>query len=370
MAKAVNEHERWMSEALELARRGRGRTSPNPMVGCVIVRGGAVVGRGWHKRAGAPHAEVPALKQAGARARGATLYVTLEPCSHTGRTPPCAPRIVEADVARVVAAAKDPNPLVSGRGFRILRRAGIEVVTGVLKEQAAALNEAYFHFITTGKPFVIMKGAMTLDGKIATSGGESKWITGAGARRDVHELRREADAVLVGVGTLLKDDPSLDCRLPGNPPQPLRVVLDSNLRTRPGLKFCRNAVDGKSVIITGAGADPRKAVRLEKLGCTVLRVRTLKNGRPAVPAALDALAKMDVTNVLVEGGGAVHDAFLRAGCVNKVVVYVAPKILGGANSHTLVDGPGFPGLDKSLNLTKLDVQHLGRDIRITGYPEK
>lgn len=365
-----NKDESYMRQALALAARGVGATSPNPMVGAVVVAGGKVVGSGWHRRAGGPHAEVYALRQAGALAKGATLYVTLEPCAHHGRTPPCAPLVVESGVRRVVTAMQDPNPLVAGRGFEILKNTGIEIVSGVLRHEAEKLNEFYVKFITTKKPFVIMKGAMTLDGKIATPGGESKWITGDAARKDAHQLRRAADAILVGIDTMLADDPSLTCRLPGKPPQPLRIVLDSKLRLKYSLQFCKNAVDGRSMIATLPGSDPEKAARLEECGCRVLRVRTAKDGRVSIPALLRALGRMDVTSLLVEGGGAVHDAFLRAGCVDKVVVYMAPKILGGFTSHTLVDGIGFPSLAKALHLKDVQTTTLGRDIKIEAYPVK
>lgn len=362
--------ELYMRQALALAARGAGVTSPNPMVGAVVVRGSKVVGSGWHRRAGGPHAEVYALKQAGTLAKNAILYVTLEPCAHEGRTPPCAPLVAASGVRRVVTAMQDPNPKVAGRGFEILKKAGIEIASRVLEHEAEKLNEFYIKFITTKKPFVIMKGAMTLDGKIATAGGESKWITGEAARMDAHKLRRAVDAVLVGIETMLADNPALNCRLPGKPPQPLRIVLDSRLRSKYSMQFCKNASDGRSIIATLPGSDPEKAARLEEFGCRVLRVQASKDGRISIPALLRALGRMDVTSLLVEGGGAVHDAFLRAGCVDKVVLYVAPKILGGFTSHTLVDGIGFPSLAKALLLKDVQTTTLGRDIKIEAYPVK
>jgi diaminohydroxyphosphoribosylaminopyrimidine deaminase / 5-amino-6-(5-phosphoribosylamino)uracil reductase len=364
-------HEQYMRAALKLAKRGKGRTSPNPMVGALVVRDGRVVGQGYHHRAGEPHAEVLALRQAGDKARDATLYVTLEPCSHKGRTPPCAPQVIASGVTRVVAAMQDPNPKVSGSGFAILKNAGIQVISGVMEAEARAVNDFYIKHITTGEPYVILKGAMTLDGKIATAGGLSRWITGEAARRDAHKLRAEVDAVLIGITTLLNDNSRLTCRLPGAARQPYRIVLDTRLRARPDLEFCKLATDGKSIVVTSPDADPKKAQRLEKSGCKILHVKTeRKTGRIAIPALLAALGKMDITSLLVEGGGTVHDAFLRAGRVDRVVIYVAPKILGGAHSRTLVDGIGFPSLDSAPRLKDIKITRLNTDIKIQGYPEK
>lgn len=365
---AKRSDEQYMKQALELAQQARGRTSPNPMVGALVVKGGAVVGQGYHKKAGQPHAEVLALRGAGDLARGATLFVTLEPCAHQGRTPACAPQVAQAGLRRVVAAMADPNPRVAGKGFAILRNAGISVTTGVLESAARCMNAFYIKHITAGEPYVILKGAMTLDGKIATAAGASKWITGAEARRDVHELRRDVDAILVGVNTLLKDDPSLTCRVPGRPPQPLRVVLDGNLRLRPGLKFVKNAGDGKSLVVTRIDADAKRIDTLRKAGCRVLQVRADKQGRLRIRDVVKELGRMDVMSLLVEGGGAVHDAFFRARAVDKVVFYVAPKILGGAGSHSIVDGIGFRDLDKSLGLEFGPVTLLGRDLKIEAFP--
>jgi diaminohydroxyphosphoribosylaminopyrimidine deaminase/5-amino-6-(5-phosphoribosylamino)uracil reductase len=367
MAKMADEQ--FMREALALALRARGRTAPNPLVGAVVVaRGGQVIGRGYHHGPGRAHAEILALKQAGDAARGATLFVTLEPCAHHGRTPACAPRVVQSGVRRVVAAMSDPNPRVAGRGFEILKQAGIQVASGVLEFEARDMNLPYLKHITTGLPYVILKGAMTLDGKIAAADGSSKWITSEQAQRDTHELRRDADAILVGANTLLLDDPSLTCRLPGRPPQPLRVVLDGGLRTRPSLKFVKNAGDGKSLIFTREDADQRKIKRLRAAGCAVVQVPADAQGRLNIKAVIRELGRRDVMCLLVEGGGAVHDAFFRARAADKVVFYVAPKVLGGAHSRSIVSGAGFGSLDKCLGLKFESVTQLGPDLKIQAVP--
>lgn len=290
----------FMALALRLAAKGRGRTHPNPMVGAVVVAKGRVVGQGWHRRAGGPHAEVPALRAAGRRARGATLYVTLEPCSHTGkRTPPCVPAIVASSVKRVVVAMRDPNPRVHGRGLSALRRAGIRVDVGCRQQDAERLNEAYGHWMRTGRPFVVLKAAMTLDGKIATADGDSQWITGAAARRDAHRLRSEVDAVMVGAGTVLRDDPRLTVRMGAQGPlQPRPVVLDSTLRLPLG---ARVLAGGRAIVATTAKAPAPRIERLRAQGVTVL-VLPLQNGRVSLRACLERLGGMEIGSVLLEGG--------------------------------------------------------------------
>jgi len=356
--------DRFMRRALELAERGRGLTSPNPMVGAVVVTpGGEVVGEGFHARAGAPHAEVEALRAAGARARGATLYVTLEPCAHQGRTPPCAPTIVEAGVARVVAAVGDPNPLVSGRGFAELRRAGIEIVTGVGTADAERQNRPFLTAMRERRPHVTLKAAMTLDGKIADLHGASQWITGETARRHAHRLRSEADAIVVGIGTVLRDDPELTVRL-GHPwpREPLRVVLDTGARTPREARLVRAGTPSRALIAVGAEAPDGRVDELAASGATIVRCRT-RDGRIDLGALLAELFAREVRAVLVEGGGEVHGAFLDAGLVDRVAMFAAPLLVGGRHATPVVGGAGRE-LKSAVRLGGFAVTTLGEDLLI------
>jgi diaminohydroxyphosphoribosylaminopyrimidine deaminase/5-amino-6-(5-phosphoribosylamino)uracil reductase len=302
-----------MTLALRLAAKGRGKTSPNPMVGALVVRNDRIVGRGYHRGPGQPHAEILALKQAGRRARGATMYVTLEPCCHLlKRTPPCVPAVVQSGVRQVVVAMTDPNPMVKGRGIAALRRAGIMVTTGIAREEAAQLNRAYLHWMRTGRPYVTLKAGMTLDGKVATTTGESQWITGPRARQDAHRLRSQVDAVIVGVGTVLKDNPMLTVRLAARssrpiPRQPLRVVLDSTLRTPPHSTVCAMQDRAKSVIVTTNRAPLSRRSLFERTGVEVVSVLA-KQGRVSLPALMTMLGRRGITSVLIEGGSTVNAA--------------------------------------------------------------
>jgi diaminohydroxyphosphoribosylaminopyrimidine deaminase/5-amino-6-(5-phosphoribosylamino)uracil reductase len=357
----------YMSLALQLARSARGQTSPNPLVGAVVVKDGAIVGMGAHLKAGEPHAEVHALRMAGERAKGGTLYVTLEPCSHHGRTPPCADAVVEAGIARVVVAVLDPNPLVAGGGVARLRAAGVEVTVGVLEEEARRLNEVFFHFITSGKPFVTVKTAGTLDGKIATQTGHSRWITGAEAREQVHQLRRQNDAILVGVNTVIADDPALTARQNGieTGRQPVRVILDSHLRIP---LDARVVTDGKAPtwIYTTAHAPREKQAALENLG---VRVIPFDSEQVAVERVLASLGQQGITSLLVEGGAAVNGSFLRARAIQKIIHYVSIKLVGGADAPTPFGGTGIALMDDAVTLRDFEVERVGeRDIRIAGYP--
>jgi len=325
-----------MRRALGLAARGLGETNPNPAVGCVLVKRGRVVGEGWHRRAGGPHAEVLALRAAGARARGATAYVTLEPCAHHGRTGPCAARLVEARVRRVVAALRDPFPAVDGRGLALLRRSGIEVAVGLLATEAARLNETFLAAARLRRPFVLLKCAATLDGRIATAGGQSKWITSPAQRREARRLRRLYDGVLVGIGTVLADDPGL---LPaprvGRPFH--RVVLDSRLRLPPGCRLVRQARSSPVWAICRR-APAVRCRRLERLGVRVLMQRG-RGGRVGIRWALRELRRHGVTSLMVEGGSEVLGSFLAERCVDKLALFRAPLLLGGRHGLPAFGGP-------------------------------
>jgi diaminohydroxyphosphoribosylaminopyrimidine deaminase / 5-amino-6-(5-phosphoribosylamino)uracil reductase len=354
---------RFMRRALELAERGRGLTSPNPMVGAVVVSDGAIVGEGYHERAGGPHAEVIALAAAGERSRGATIYVTLEPCSYHGRTPPCASALVDAGIRRVVAALVDPNPRVSGRGFAALRAAGVEVADPILGEHAERQNRAFVAAMRLGRPHVTLKLAMTLDGRIADRRGESKWITGEAARAAAHRLRSESDAILVGVGTVLRDDPALTVRRDRPwPREPYRVVLDTHARTPAAARLIASGTRARALVITGPGADPARVAALAAAGATVVGVAA-REGRVDPQAALAALAEREVRAVLVEGGGEIHGAFVDAGLVDRVAVFVAPRLMGGREATPSIGGLGRL-LGASLILGGLEVGRVGDDLLI------
>lgn len=357
-----------MARALELAARGRGRVSPSPLVGCVVVgRGGEVVGEGFYLYEGLKHAEAQALEQAGERARGGTAYVSLEPHAHQGRTPPCTDALIKAGVARVVAAIADPNPLVSGQGFRQLREAGVEVLTGVMAGEAARQNEKYIHALREGLPFVHLKLAASLDGRIATRTGDARWITGEEARARVHQLRHEYDAILVGAGTVSKDDPLLTDRSGRARRRPLaRVVLDERLCLSPSNRLARTARESPVVLFTSNGADPRRVAALEECGVRVLRE---ESGGRDLRAVLKVLAGDSIQGVLVEGGANVAGAFLRAGLVNKVSFFVAPIILGG-DAVGAIGGAGALTVEEAMKLDHVEIERHGRDVEITGYLQK
>jgi diaminohydroxyphosphoribosylaminopyrimidine deaminase/5-amino-6-(5-phosphoribosylamino)uracil reductase len=354
---------RFMRRALELAERARGLTSPNPMVGAVVVAADEIVGEGFHRAAGEPHAEIEALAAAGPHARGATLYVTLEPCSHQGRTPPCAPAVIAAGVRRVVAAIGDPNPRVGGQGFAALRAAGIDVTAGVLETEAARQNRAFLTAMREGRPHVTLKGAMTLDGKIADVHGASQWITGPEARQRGHGLRSISDAVIVGVRTVLRDDPRLTVRLERPwPREPYRVVLDSLARTPPAARLIGGATPARALIAVGRQAPAARVQALEAQGATVLHC-SLSGDRVDPGAVLAELFAREVRAVLLEGGGEVHMAFLEAGLADRVAVFVAPLLIGGRTATSLLGGRGLP-LDAAEKLTAVEIERLGPDLLV------
>lgn len=336
------------------------------MVGALVARGSRVIAEAYHRGAGAAHAETLALRRAGRRARGATLYVNLEPCCHFGRTPPCVDAIIATGIRRVVASHLDPFALVKGGGFAALRRAGIEVRTGVLRGEAMSLNERYLTFVTKRRPFVIVKAAMTLDGKIATAAGESKWISSPPSRRAAHRLRATCDAVMIGSTTARRDDPLLTVRVRGAVRQPSRVILDGRLSFRPGARMLTTAAGRKGgpvLIYTCAPPPSRRAANLRRRGATVIPVAAL-SGRPSLRAVLADLARRDVTSVLVEGGGELIASALGAGLVDRVVLFVAPLITGGRSAPTVVEGSGVPRLAAAIRLGILSVAPSGQDLRI------
>ena len=354
----------WMRRALQLAERGRGYVEPNPLVGAVVVRAGQVVGEGWHERYGGAHAEVNALTAAGAAARGADLYVTLEPCCHHGKTPPCTDLVLRAGVRRVVAAMTDPFPEVSGQGAALLRAAGVAVELGPGEAEARQLNAPYLKLLATGRPYVHAKWAMTLDGKIATRTGDSKWISGPGSRHRVHDLRGRMDAVLVGIGTVLADDPRLTVRPPG-PRTPCRVVLDSHGRLPIEGNLARTARE-VPVIVFGASSLPTERAReLRALGCEVVASGEAGH-RPDVLAVLDELGRRRMTHVLVEGGAAVLGSFRDAGAIDEVHVYIAPRLAGGERARTPMAGEGVAQIANAVALSEWRVEECEGDLVVHG----
>ena len=370
---------KFMRLALRLARRGYGTTSPNPMVGAVLVKGGQIIGRGWHRRAGLPHAEIEALRDAQKRGhspRGATLYVTLEPCCTHGRTPPCTDAIIAAGIRRVVIGATDSNPQHAGKGFKILRRAGIEVVHGILANDCTQLNEAFNHWIVHRTPFVTVKAAMTLDGKIATASGESKWITGEQARAHGMKLRQGSDAILVGINTILADNPSLTVRIKGRGhenvqhPKPRRIVLDSMARTPLSAKIVKDESAAVTTIVVSRRAPKNRVAALAKrVNVVIAPLKKSANRNPQSQIDLRWLLKKlgseNVTSLLVEGGGEVNASFLLGGLAQRVTFFYAPKILGGRDSRKGVAGRGAKSLAEALQLRDVEWQRLGSDLLLT-----
>jgi diaminohydroxyphosphoribosylaminopyrimidine deaminase/5-amino-6-(5-phosphoribosylamino)uracil reductase len=356
-----------MQRALELARRALGATSPNPPVGAVIVSEGRVVGEGWTQPVGGPHAEVEALEGAGSAARGSTLYVTLEPCCHQGRTPPCTQAIIRAGIAEAHIATLDPNPRVNGNGVRELKAAGLRLVVGEREAEAREVMEGYLKWITTGLPFVTAKYAMSLDGKIATATGESRWITGEAARRRVHGLRQTCDAVVVGIGTALADNPQLTARDDSGHPwgrQPLRVVVDSGARLPPDAAMLGEP--GKTLVATASPPQTR-ARALQNTGAELLDLPA-EDGRVDVKALLQALGARGVTSLLVEGGGTLLATLMQQRLVDKVMAFIAPVLIGGREAPTPVEGPGVLELTQVLRLARVTVERLGGDLLVVGYP--
>jgi len=352
-----------MQRALRLAARGLHTTQPNPRVGCVIVKNGKIVGEGWHQRAGESHAEVLALNAAGKRAKGATVYVTLEPCSHTGKTPPCVDALLDASVGKVIVAMQDPNPLVAGQGLQRLQKNGIEVQVGVLEAQARALNPGFIKRMETGLPFVRVKLAMSLDGRTAMATGESKWITSEAARADVQKLRARSSAILTGIGTVLADNPRLDVRIAsqnGAQVQPLRVVVDTQLRFPAQAQMCSSNNGGK-VLIASCNAESR-----QDLDCDILPLPAGTDGVD-LHALMQELARREINEVHVEAGAKLSGALLEAQLVDEIVVYVAPHLMGD-DAFGLFSLPGLKKMNQRIELEFSDVRSVGKDLRITARP--
>jgi len=360
----------FMQMALDLAIKGQGYTSPNPMVGAVVVKDGKIVGSGYHEVVGGPHAEVNAIDAAGELAVGATLFVTLEPCNHTGRTPPCTRKILDAGISRVVVAMPDPNENVVGGGCRFLQRHGLEVTTGVCGDRARRQNEAFVKFVATGRPFVIAKCAATLDGRIATRSGDFKWVTGAAARRFVHHLRHGVDAIMVGIATVQKDNPSLTTRLDDRQGKdPIRLILDTHLSIDPNARVLQQDSDADTILVAGAGVSPRKKAALEKIGARVIEA-ALENNQINLAALMAQLGTRGIASLLIEGGSRVMASAFSTGIVDKVQFFYAPKILGGDDGVPVCRGRGAELMSQSMVLTDISVQRFDDDVLIEGYVEK
>lgn len=352
----------YMRMAVALAKRGEGHTSPNPMVGCVVVKDGRIVAQGFHEQYGGFHAERNALTKCGEDVTGADLYVTLEPCCHHGKTPPCTDIMIERGIGRVFIGAMDPNPKVAGKGAQILREHGMEVETGVLEKECLELNEVFMHYIVDKQPYIIMKYAMTLDGKIATFTGDSKWVTGEPAREHVQLLRKRYSAIMVGIGTVLADDPMLNCRIEDGV-NPVRVICDSHLRIPLESRIVRTAKEIRT-IIAYASADEAKKEALLNAGVEL--IGSGEGDRVDFTALVQELGQMDIDSILIEGGGDLHGTVLKSGLVNRIYCYVAPKLIGGRDARSPVEGDGFPLMKEALDIREMEIIKLGNDICITG----
>jgi diaminohydroxyphosphoribosylaminopyrimidine deaminase/5-amino-6-(5-phosphoribosylamino)uracil reductase len=364
-AQAHDHH--FMQMALDLARQGAGHTSPNPMVGALLVKQGRIVGQGYHAKAGGAHAEVNAIADAGDEAAGATLYVTLEPCHHTGRTPPCTRSILAARIARVVVAMADPNPHVSGGGGAYLTEQGIKVVWGVLESEAQQLNEAFVKHARSGRPFVYLKYAATLDGRLAAATGDARWVTGPKARAFVHQLRQQVDAIMVGIGTVVADDPSLTTRLPdGKGVDPQRIILDPQLRIDERARLLHQQTAAATVLVTGDKIGTPKRARLEAAGAEVMRM-PLQAGQIDLTALMEKLGARGICSVLIEGGGGLIGTALRSGVVDKVYAFLAPKLLAGDDGVPVCRGAGAATMDAALVLDQVAVRRFDEDTLVVGY---
>jgi len=354
----------YMNMALNLARSTLGQTSPNPVVGAVLVKDNQIIGMGAHLKAGEAHAEVHAIQMAGEKAKGATLYVTLEPCSHYGRTPPCSDLIIRTGIKKVFVATTDPNPQVAGTGIERMKNAGIDVEVGLLQPEALELNKVFFYYIQKRKPYVTLKSAISLDGKIATVTGESKWITGEKARQDAHRFRHQHDAILVGVNTVLKDNPTLTTRLPAGGKNPIRIILDTHLRT-PLDSHLVNDKQALTWIITGSEVNPILETKFSVQGINIVKMPGQHIG---IQELLDVIGEMGITSLFVEGGSEVHGSFLKERAFQQVITYIAPKLIGGVQAPASFGGEGISQMEDVVSLTIKEVEMVGDDIRIIAEP--
>lgn len=372
----MNEKEKYMARALELARKGMGRTSPNPMVGCVVVKDGEIIAEGFHEQYGGFHAERNALRKCGAEAGGAELYVNLEPCCHQGKTPPCTEIIIEKKIKRVFVGCLDSNPLVAGKGIKILESQGIEVETGILETECRALNEIFFHYMETGLPFVAMKYAMTLDGKIACETGDSKWVTGEEARNQVQHLRNRYRGIMAGIGTVLADNPMLNCRMEQGR-DPVRIICDSGLRIPEDCRIVETAKEQETILAycrsqikDGRNADKEqqkqeKIEQLQKKGVQLISVSEQK-GRLYLPELMQKLAERKIDSILLEGGGTLNASMLEERLVQRVHAFIAPKLVAGANAKSPIEGKGIQKMQEAISLHNVETTFYGSDICITG----
>lgn len=364
----TDEDKNFMQRALDLAAMARGRTSPNPLVGAVIVKAGEIIGEGYHRKAGTPHAEIHALNAAADyELNDATMYVSLEPCSHYGRTPPCANALVKAGLRRVVIATRDPNPLVAGRGIKILEDAGIETAVGLLEEPAVKLNEVFFKCIQSGQPFVSLKTAMTIDGKIASYTGDSRWVTGEAARNFVHQLRNSYDAIMVGIGTVLADDPQLNTRLPGDDVKdPVRIIIDGQLDLPLESKIVKTAQTQRSIVFTGQSHDKEKAGILEAYGVKIVEIDETGDNLP-LEKVMKQIGAMGICSVLLEGGSRINAYMLEHNLVDKVYWFIAPKIIGGRKAPSPVAGQGIALMNDAIKLKQMEIKNFNDDLCVIGY---
>lgn len=364
--------EKYMRRAIELAKKGSGHVNPNPLVGAVIVRDGEVIGEGYHECYGQLHAERNAIanaKKRGNSLEGSTIYVTLEPCCHYGKTPPCTEAIIEEKIARVVVGSEDPNPLVSGKGFQMLREKGIEVIPHFLKEECDAMNHVFFHYIRTGTPYVAMKYAMTMDGKIACYTGDSKWVTGEESRAHVQTLRNHYKGIMAGIGTVLADDPMLNCRIEGGR-DPIRIIADSHLRIPIDSQLVRTAGQQPLIVACLPDADEEKAAQLQEKGVEVLRIPGVTTADIteeqkeviSLPVLMKELGARKIDGILLEGGGQLNESALQAGIVDRIYCYIAPKIFGGAQAKTPVEGQGLTRAADAWQFNRIGMQEFGQDI--------
>ncbi len=360
-------HHNYMWRAVQLAEQGRGKTSPNPLVGAVVVKDGEIIGEGFHERAGKPHAEVIALKKAGKKAKGADLFVTLEPCCHYGRTPPCVNAIIKSRIARVYVGLVDPNPQVRGRGIEILREAGIKVEVGLLSKEISQQNEVFIKYILSGMPFVTLKMGLSLDGKTATRLGESKWITSEDSRLEVQRLRSLNDSIMVGIGTVLKDNPSLTVRLTEKNKAPLRIILDSQAKLPLSSKIVKTAKEVRTFLAVTKKAASERIKLLKSFGLEV-KIFPSKKGKVDLKKLLKYLGKIEISSVLLEGGPTLNAAFLEEKLIDKFVFFISPKIIGGKDSLGVFGGIGVSKLSESLRVKLAGTKFIGEDIMVTAYP--